>query len=48
MHWIEESLKDTPRAKRLKHNLGKLLPVLSDIDKFISPSSVQDFHRLGK
>ena len=48
VYGLEESPKDTPRANRLKHDLEKLLNVLSGIDASLTATSIQDFHRLGK
>ena len=48
VYGVDESLKDTPRASRQKHDLDMLLKVLSDIDVSLTATSIQDFHRLGK
>ena len=48
IYGINESPKDTARSERQKHDLNKLLNILSDIDSSLTGASVRDFHRLGK
>ena len=45
---IDESPKDTARSEHQKHDLSKLLNILSDIDSTLTTASIHDFHRFGK
>ena len=48
LHGIDESPTHTPRSDHQKHDLDKLLNILSSIDTSLTTASIQDFHRLGK
>ena len=45
---INKSPADTPRSDRLKHDIDKILAVLSDIDSTFTTASVKDFYRFGR
>ena len=48
IYGIRESPPNTPRAARINSDLDNLQDALSNIDKSLNTTSIQDFHRLGK
>ena len=45
---VDEPPKETSRSDRQKHDLDKLLNILSSLDSSLTSASIKDFHRLGK
>ena len=48
MYGIEKVLFQFARPTRQKHDLDKLLAVITDIDSSLTSGLIKDFHRLGK
>ena len=48
LYGIGESLKDTPRLQRVEHDLGEISKALTSVVPTFNPTSIKDFHRMGK